>query len=298
MLNNYMSQILGKVKIGIVALNWKFEMAKSSDFLERVAAYGFKGIQISVEQANSDSFLAQMKKKNLATAEQYLDIACDENGPLSTSDAHSNEIVDAAIRADVQMLVFAVDGTLERDIHAGRSHVGPHLNEAGYQRLAEHISKYALLAKASGVRSSFHPHAATYVETPEETRKLMALIDHDLVGLCLDVGHWMVGGGDPIQGVTEYGKRVTHVHIKDVDPEVLKKLIAGEYEGMHVAVEDHFLFVPAGEGALDLSGLCAELGRIGFSDWMMSEQDKAREPAEEKSGISIRNIKAALKASS
>lgn len=289
-----MNSNLNKAKVGIVALNWKFEMAKSSDFLKRIAAYGFEGIQISVEQANSDSFLSQMKENKLATAEQYLDIACNENGPLATADAHSQEIVDAAIRAGVEMLVFAVDGTLERDIYAGRTHLGPQLNENGYQRLADHIAKHALIAKAAGVRSSFHPHSATYIETPKETRKLMALLDHDLVGVCLDVGHWIVGGGDPVQGVIEYGKRVTHVHIKDVDPEVLKKLIAGEYERMHVAVEDHFLFVPAGEGALDLPGLFKELAKIDFSDWMMSEQDKAREPAEEKSGVSMRNIKAAL----
>jgi inosose dehydratase len=272
-------------------------MTNSADFLRRIAAYEFKGIQISVEQANSDQFLAQMKENGLATAEQYLDIACDENGPLDSADAHSQEIVDAAIRAGVEMLVFAVDGTLERDIYAGRTHLGPHLNENGYQRLADHITKYALKAKAAGVRSSFHPHSATYIETPEETRKLMALLEHDLVGMCLDVGHWIVGGGDPVQGVIEYGKRVTHVHIKDVDPEVLKKLIAGEYERMHVAVEDHYLFVPAGEGALDLPGLFKELAKIDFSDWMMSEQDKAREPAEEKSGVSMRNIKTALKES-
>ena len=285
---------LPKAKVGIVALNWKFEMAKSEDFLKRIAAYGFKGIQISVEQANSDSFLSQMKANSIATAEQYLDIACDENGPLETADGHSQEVVDAAIRAGVQMLVFAVDGTLERDIYAGRSHLGPHLNENGYERLADHITKYALKAKAAGIRSSFHPHSATYIETPEETRKLMTLLDYELVGMCLDVGHWLVGGGDPVQGVIEYGKRVTHVHIKDVDPEVLKKLVAGEYERMDVAVEKHFLFVPAGEGALDLDGLFAELEKYDFSDWMMSEQDKAREPAEEKSGVSMRNIKAAL----
>ena len=63
---------------------------------------------------------------------------------------------------------------------------------------------------------------------------------------------------------------------------------------MHQAVEDHYLFTPAGEGVLDLAGFIAELEKIGFGDWMMSEQDKAREPAEEKSGISMRNIKVAL----
>lgn len=285
---------LKSAKVGIVALNWKFEMAKSADFLKRIAAYGFQGIQISVAQANSDEFLNQMKENQLATAEQYLDIACDENGPLSTADEHSQEIVDAAIRAKVEMLVFAVDGTPGRDIYAGRTHLGPHLTETGYQRLADHIAKYALRAKSAGLHSSFHPHAATYIETPEETRKLMALLDFDLVGMCLDVGHWLVGGGDPVAGVIEYGKRVTHVHIKDVDAEVLSKLVAGEYPGMHVAVEDHYLFVPAGEGALDLPGLFTELEKIEFTDWMMSEQDKAREPAEEKSGVSMRNIKAAL----
>ena len=290
-----MSNLLKSAKVGIVALNWKFEMAQSEDFLKRIAAYGFKGIQISVEQANSDKFLEQMKENEIATAEHYLDIACDENGPLPSADAHSEEIVNAAIRANVEMLVFAVDGTHERDIYAGRTHLGPHLNESGYQRLAEHITKYAQLAKAAGIRSSFHPHAATYIETPEETRKLMALLDYELVGMCLDVGHWLAGGGDPVAGVAEYGKRVTHVHIKDVDPEILKKLIAGEYEGMNVAVEDNYLFVPAGEGALDLVGLFAELEKYRFSDWMMSEQDKAREPAEEKSGVSMRNIEAALK---
>ena len=289
-----MSQLLKNSKIGIVALNWKFEIAKSADFLKRIAAYKFKGIQISVEQANSDSFLAQMKENSLATAEQYLDIACDENGPLPTADAHSQEIVDAAIRAGVEMLVFAVDGTLERDIYAGRTHLGPHLNATGYQRLADHIANYALQAKAGGVRSSFHPHSATFIETPDETRKLMALLDFELVGMCLDVGHWIVGGGDPVQGVIEYGKRVTHVHIKDVDPKVLAKLLAGEYERMDVAIEEHYIFVPAGEGVLDLPGLFAELEKINFSGWMMSEQDKAREPAEEKSGVSMRNIEAAL----
>lgn len=289
-----MRNYLKDSKVGIVALNWKFEMAKSEDFLKRISAYGFQGLQISVEQANSDEFLAQMSKNNLATTEQYLDIACDENGPLPTADRHSQEIVDAAIRAKVEMLVFAVDGTLERDIYAGRAHLGPHLNKNGYQRLAEHITKYALLAKAAGVRSSFHPHAATYIETPEETRKLMALLDSDLVGMCLDTGHWIVGGGDPVAGVVEYGKRVTHVHIKDVDAAVLTKLVNGEFETMHTAVEDHYLFVPAGEGTLDLTGLLTELEKIGFSDWLMSEQDKARDPAEEKSGVSMRNIKAAL----
>ena len=210
------------------------------------------------------------------------------------SDEETKRQIDSARNANVEMIVFAVDGDSVRDRIASNVRQEHALTPKALTELAEHLNKWSQYCNSLGMRASFHPHAATYIETPEETAYLFSKLDEN-VGFCLDVGHWIVGGGDPVAGVVEYGKRVTHVHIKDVDPEILKKLIAGEYERMHVAVEDHFLFVPAGEGALDLVGLFAELEKFGFSDWMMSEQDKAREPAEEKSGVSMRNIEAALK---
>jgi inosose dehydratase len=84
------------------------------------------------------------------------------------------------------------------------------------------------------------------------------------------------------------------VHVKDVDPQVLAKLKAGKYEGMDIAVTQDKLFAPAGTGALDLDGLLDSLNQVGFSGWLMSEQDSAWEPSEEKSLESYRNIERAL----
>ena len=114
------------------------------------------------------------------------------------------------------------------------------------------------------------------------------------VGLCLDSGHWIVGGGDPVEAARYYGKRITHVHVKDVSEEVLQKMISGEYPTMGVAVDDHKLFVPAGTGLLKLEEFFAALDSSGASGWLMSEQDTAWEPSEEKSIISYSNIDHAL----
>jgi inosose dehydratase len=288
------SPILSNSQIGIVPLNWKYDSTQKTKFLDGIASYGFTGIQISGEQALSAEFLELMKERGITSAEQYFAIRCDENGPLEGSEAESTKTIAQAAAAGVQILVIAVDGTADRDRCAGRADSGPQLSDVGFKRLAAQVESTARSAAAVGINSSFHPHAATYIETEAETERLFDLLDKNLVGMCLDVGHWIVGGGDPIAAVKIYGGRITHVHVKDVSPEVLTKLLSGELETMNIAVEDFKLFVPAGTGLLKMSELFHALNAISYSGWLMSEQDSAWEPAEAASGVSMANIKLAL----
>ena len=289
-----MSPILSNCPLGIVPLNWKYDSTQKAKFLDGIASYGFTGIQISGEQALSTEFLGLMKDRGIASSEQYFAIRCDEDGPLEGSDAESTQTINQAAGAAVQMLVIAVDGSADRDRCAGRADSGPQLSELGFKRLADQVQSTALAAATMGIASSFHPHAATYIESEAETKKLFDLMDPNLVGMCLDVGHWIVGGGDPIAAVTRYESRITHLHVKDVNPEVLDKLLSGEIKSMNSAVEDHKLFVPAGTGLLKLPELFQALNVISYAGWLMSEQDSAWEPQEEASGISMSNIKLAL----
>ena len=289
-----MSPILSNSHIGIVPLNWKYDSTQKTKFLDGIASYGFTGIQISGEQALSVEFLDLMKERGIASAEQYFAIRCDVNGPLQGSEAESTETITQAGSAGVQMLVIAVDGSAERDLCAGRADSGPQLSDLGFQRLADQVESTAREAAAVGINSSFHPHAGTFIESEAETKRLFDHLDKNLVGLCLDVGHWIVGGGDPIAAVRSYGSRITHVHVKDVNSEVLKKLLSGEIETMNVAVEDFKLFVPAGTGLLKMSELFHALNANSYTGWLMSEQDSAWEPTEAASGVSMTNIKLAL----
>lgn len=289
-----MSPLLSKCPIGIVPLNWRYDSTQKTKFLDGIASYGFTGIQISEEQSLSAEFLNLMKERGISSSEQYFAIRCDENGPLEGSEAESMQTINQAAAAGVQMLVIAVDGSADRDRWAGRADSAPQLSGLGFKRLAVQVESTARAATVVGINSSFHPHAATYIESEAETERLFDLMDPNLVGMCLDVGHWIVGGGDPIAAVIKYGSRITHLHVKDVDSEVLAKMLSREIETMNSAVEDFKLFVPAGTGLLKLPELFQALNTVSYAGWLMSEQDSAWEPAEAASGISMAKIKSAL----
>jgi len=284
---------LATSKIGLVPLNWEFTDDRKEEVVAKFEEYGFLGIQVSEKHANSSEYRTLFKAHSIAPAELYIAIKCDTESISGNSDEETKRQIDSAKTGGVEMIVFAVDGDAVRDQVAANAHQGPALTPKALTELAEHINKWTEYSNSLGLRASFHPHAATYIETPEETAALFAHLDES-VGLCLDVGHWLVGGGDPVTAVKEYGSRITHLHVKDVDESVLAKLKAGAYDGMETAVVKHKLFAPAGSGTLELVGFFTELQRVGFKGWLMSEQDSAWEPSEEKSLESYRNIESAL----
>ncbi|MFZ9727773.1 MAG: sugar phosphate isomerase/epimerase family protein [Candidatus Nanopelagicaceae bacterium] len=284
---------LATSKIGLVPLNWKFTDDRKEEVVAKFEEYGFQGIQVSEKHTNSTEYRNLFKLHSIEAAELYIAIKCTTESIASDSDSETKRQIDSAKTGGVEMIVFAVDGDSVRDQVATNADQGPALTPKALIELAEHINKWNEYCISLGMLASFHPHAATYIETPGETAALFAHLDES-VGLCLDVGHWLVGGGDPVTAVNEYGSRITHVHVKDVDPIALAKLKAGDYDGMEVAVTEHKLFAPAGTGALDLVGLFDALQRVGFKGWLMSEQDSAWAPSEEKSLESYRNIERAL----
>lgn len=286
-------RLLANSRIGLVPLNWDFSDSRKEEVVAKIREYGFLGIQISEKHANSQDYLQLFKRNALSAAELYIAIKCTPDSIAPNSDEESKRQIDAAKSGGVEMIVFAVDGTAERDRVAANAQMGPALSEKGMRALAEHLNKWGKYCHSLGIKYSFHQHAATFIETPEEMRRLFDLLDTNM-GLCLDVGHWIVGGGDPIKAVGEYGQRITHLHVKDVDGLVLAKLRQSAYEGMKVAVMEHKLFTPAGTGVLDLKGLFKALDEIRYEGWLMSEQDSAWEPTEEKSLESYTNIVKAL----
>ena len=284
---------LRNAKVGIVPLNWKYDSAHKESFLRRISEFGFKGIQVSCEQSESAEFRGLMKKYEVEAAEIYVPIRCSVDGVLPGEDEEVEKILSSGAQSKVQNAVFAIDGSKDRDESAANADAGPGFTDAGFKSVADFVEKWAVRAHELGMASSFHPHGGTYIETPRETKILMSLLSEN-VSLCLDVGHWLVGGGDPVAAAREYGKRVTHVHVKDVSGDVLQKMKSKEVPNMGYAVDELKLFVPAGTGLLKVRELFIALEESGFSGWLMSEQDTAWEPTEEKSAESMANIQKAL----
>jgi inosose dehydratase len=116
----------------------------------------------------------------------------------------------------------------------------------------------------------------------------------DELPLCLDVGHVIVGGGDPVEELRRYGDRVTHVHLKDVDPLVLDKLRRRKLGGLDEAVRER-LFTELGSGVLDLDGVLGALAERRYAGWLMVEQDTSWPPPTESGAIGRRVFAAALR---
>jgi inosose dehydratase len=117
----------------------------------------------------------------------------------------------------------------------------------------------------------FHHHCAGFVETPGEVARLMENTDPALVGLCLDTGHYLYGGGEPVECVRRYGPRVRHVHLKDVDPGIMARARAEGWDYFRAVAAG--LFCELGGGCVDFPGVIAALNAVGFDGWAVVEQD-------------------------
>lgn len=139
--------------------------------------------------------------------------------------------------------------------------------------LARGLQELALRVQDLGLALVVHPHAGTYLETPEEVIGLLEATDPRLVALCLDTGHLVYGGGDPVELLRAYGDRVGYVHLKDVDPVVLEETRG---RGFAEALR-RYVFPPLGKGVARVAEVVGLLRERGFGGVVVLEQDTTPE---------------------
>jgi inosose dehydratase len=121
------------------------------------------------------------------------------------------------------------------------------------------------------LRTVFHHHCATFVETPREIDALLERTDPALVGLCLDTGHATYGGGSALDLLSRHRDRIWHVHFKDCDPGVAAR--ARDEEWDYQTALRHGVFCELGRGAVDFTTLLRSLESSGYDGWIVVEQD-------------------------
>ncbi|WP_324651911.1 TIM barrel protein [Georgenia sp. H159] len=144
----------------------------------------------------------------------------------------------------------------------------PELDEAGWATLLRNLDRLTELAASRGVRASLHPHVGTMVEREDEVRRV---VEGSAVPLCLDTGHLLIGGTDPVALAAEHAARINHVHVKDVRLDLARKVQRGEL-GYTDAVRQG-IFAPLGSGDVDFAAIVSALDAVGFDGWYVLEQD-------------------------
>lgn len=144
----------------------------------------------------------------------------------------------------------------------------PDLDERGLRTLVANLDRASEVSARAGVVAALHPHVGTMVERSEEVDQVLA---GSSIGLCLDTGHLLIGGADPVALAQQHPGRISHVHLKDVAAGVVQRVRTGEityYEGVLAG-----MYTPLGEGDLDLPAIVAALEGAGYTGWYVLEQD-------------------------
>ena len=144
----------------------------------------------------------------------------------------------------------------------------PSLDKAQWSTLLENLDRLSAAATERGLVAVLHPHVGTMVENHAEVRRVL---DGSGVQLCLDTGHLLIGGTDPLQLARELPGRIAHTHLKDVDATIAARVQAGELS--YTDAVRAGLYTPLGTGDIDIAGIVMTLRTNGFNGWFVMEQD-------------------------
>ena len=144
----------------------------------------------------------------------------------------------------------------------------PELDAADWKRLLGHLDLLAEHAARRGVRACLHPHVGTMVETADDVGRVL---DGSSVPLCLDTGHLLIGGSDPVALAAKATDRIVHAHLKDVDQAWAERVQSGRATYTEAVAAG--MYRPLGQGDVDIAAIVTTLERAGYDGWYVMEQD-------------------------
>jgi inosose dehydratase len=218
----------------------------------------------------------ELAARNLKLLASWVSVYLHDAGCHAASEADA--VRTARLLAEVggpdNLIVLGNDpyGDPMRTQNAGRIRPEHGMTDAQWKVFTEGANRVARAVKReTGLRTVFHHHIGTWVETPEETATFLSMTDPGVLGLVFDTGHYRFGGGDPVEGLRRHADRVWHVHFKDHDPRVAEQSRRNEWDAIQSVA--HGVFCELGHGDVDFPAVIQVLKDIGYDGWIVVEQD-------------------------
>ncbi|RPI96994.1 MAG: xylose isomerase [Chloroflexi bacterium] len=264
---------------GVLEFDLEGEAAGYPQVLNEIAETGYVGTELGdwgFMPTDPAHLRAELDARRLDLLAAFVPVAFAESAAHAEGEAaavRTAQLLHDTAGSGCFIVLADNNGTVpERTQNAGRITSEMGLSDAKWRTFAEGVDRVARAVKeATGLRSVFHHHCAGYIETPAEIERLMALTDPTLVGLCLDTGHCMFGGGDPADVLERYYGRIWHVHFKDFDPRAAER--SRQQNGDYFAAIRQGVFCELGQGVVDFPGIRDMLIARGYSGWIVVEQD-------------------------
>ena len=142
------------------------------------------------------------------------------------------------------------------------------MSDDDWARFVANLGRLEDLVAEAGLATALHPHWGMAIERLHHVERLFESTSADL---CLDTGHLFVAGVEPVDIARLAPERIRHVHLKDVDADIAARVRAGDL-GFRRGVIDG-MFMPLGQGNVDVAGVIGTLEMAGYDGWYVLEQD-------------------------
>lgn len=223
---------------------------------------------LAATEFGPDGFLPDSPQGKADTLAEYGLAAVGQFVPVVLHDPHFDPlpVVEAAMAGLLAagastVIIAAATGAEGYDAR-------PELDEQGWSTLLANLDRIDAEAAERGLTATLHPHVGTMVESGEETDRVLA---GSRIGLCLDTGHLLIGGGDPVKVAVEHPDRIAHMHLKDVDIAWARRVQDGSAAYTDAVAAG--MYVALGEGDVDVAAIVSAVEGAGYTGWYVLEQD-------------------------
>ena len=168
----------------------------------------------------------------------------------------------------------------------------PVMSDAEWDRFSQGYEELSAYAAELGVTMGYHHHMGTIIESASDIDRFMEMAGPH-TRLLLDTGHAWFGGADPEEIARKYMDRVTHIHCKNVRPEIAREVREQELSFLEGVRRGAFTVPGDAEGAVDFAPVLKVAAEHGYSGWVVieAEQDSAvRNPFEYQS-LGLRTLR-------
>jgi inosose dehydratase len=210
--------------------------------------------------ADTEQLKAVLREKDLACVGGFVPIVLfkDDHDPAEDLAGPLESLVAAGAGVVVLAAATGSDGYDSR----------PVLDDDQWATLLTNLDRLAAIVADRGLLAVLHPHVGTMVETRADVDRVLA---GSAIPLCLDTGHLLIGGTDPLELAKAVPHRIAHTHLKDVDAALAAKVQSGELT--YTEAVRAGMYTPLGAGDVDIAGIVSVLRDNGFSGWFVLEQD-------------------------
>lgn len=244
--------------------------------LDEIAAAGYSGTELGPYgylPTEPERLRAELDARGLALLSAFVPVRLMDPYAHAQAEAEALRVgrLLAALGAQYLVLADANGSVLELVQRAGQRR-DVWLDTQGMRTVARGVDQIArAVADQCGLKLVVHHHCAGVLETPDEIRLLLDLTNPDLVGLCLDTGHWHYAGGDAVECVREFGERVRYLHFKDCESQIAARCRSEKLDYFKAVAAG--VFCPLGAGEVDFPQIVTEMQARGYDGWAIVEQD-------------------------